>query len=124
MDPFTGTGTFMVRLQQSGIITPKDMVCKYASELHATELMLLAYYVAAVNIESTYNTLKLEEINETVSPIRTTYRLKGSPLPIRSKPRKMVIPWTLKCLGTATTEYGNKNKPPFMLSWVHVGWAY
>ena len=46
MDPFTGTGTFMVRLLQSGIITPEDMICKYASELHATELMLLAYYVA------------------------------------------------------------------------------
>jgi len=35
LDPFTGTGTFMVRLLQSGIITPEDMVCKYASELHA-----------------------------------------------------------------------------------------
>lgn len=57
LDPFTGTGTFMVRLLQSGLIEPADLARKYASELHATEIMLLAYYVAAVNIETTYNTL-------------------------------------------------------------------
>src|SRR5699024_8729864 len=49
LDPFTGTGTFMVRLLQSGLIEPHDLARKYASELHATEVMLLAYYVAAVN---------------------------------------------------------------------------
>lgn len=47
----------MVRLLQSGLIKPEDLARKYASELHATEIMLLAYYVAAVNIETTYNTL-------------------------------------------------------------------
>ncbi|WP_156230292.1 DEAD/DEAH box helicase [Corynebacterium occultum] len=57
LDPFTGTGTFMVRLLQSGLITPEDLARKYASELHATEIMLLAYYVAAVNIETTYHAL-------------------------------------------------------------------
>lgn len=60
LDPFTGTGTFMVRLLQSGLIEPKDLARKYASELHATEIMLLAYYVAAVNIETTYNALMTE----------------------------------------------------------------
>ena len=60
LDPFTGTGTFMVRLLQSGLISPEDLARKYASELHATEIMLLAYYVAAVNIETTYHAL-LEE---------------------------------------------------------------
>ena len=60
LDPFTGTGTFMVRLLQSGIIRPEDLARKYASELHATEIMLLAYYVAAVNIETTYKALKDE----------------------------------------------------------------
>ncbi|MDN6688623.1 DEAD/DEAH box helicase, partial [Corynebacterium flavescens] len=60
LDPFTGTGTFMVRLLQSGLIKPEDLARKYASELHATEIMLLAYYVAAVNIETTYNALETE----------------------------------------------------------------
>ncbi len=60
LDPFTGTGTFMVRLLQSGLIEPDDLARKYATELHATEIMLLAYYVAAVNIETTYNALQAE----------------------------------------------------------------
>ena len=60
LDPFTGTGTFMVRLLQSGLIKPEDLARKYANELHATEIMLLAYYVAAVNIETTYNALMTE----------------------------------------------------------------
>ena len=57
LDPFTGTGTFIVRLLQSGIIQPDDLARKYASELHANEIMLLAYYIAAVNIEATYHGL-------------------------------------------------------------------
>ncbi|APT92640.1 damage-inducible protein [Corynebacterium phocae] len=60
LDPFTGTGTFMVRLLETGLIKPEDLARKYANELHATEIMLLAYYVAAVNIEATYNALQLE----------------------------------------------------------------
>jgi predicted helicase len=55
LDPFTGTGTFITRLLQSGIITEHDLARKYASELHANEIMLLAYYIAAVNIEATYH---------------------------------------------------------------------
>lgn len=61
LDPFTGTGTFMVRLLQSGLIKPEDLARKYASELHATEIMLLAYYVAAVNIETTFHALQGEK---------------------------------------------------------------
>ncbi|MBE3076997.1 DEAD/DEAH box helicase [Clavibacter michiganensis subsp. michiganensis] len=57
-DPFTGTGTFIVRLLQSGLITPADLAHKYRHELHANEIVLLAYYVAAVNIEATYNGLQ------------------------------------------------------------------
>lgn len=57
LDGFTGTGTFIVRLLQSGIIRPSDLARKYASELHANEIMLLAYYIAAVNIEATYHAL-------------------------------------------------------------------
>lgn len=55
LDPFTGTGTFITRLLQSGIISEHDLARKYASELHANEIMLLAYYIAAVNIEATYH---------------------------------------------------------------------
>lgn len=57
LDPFTGTGTFIVRLLESGIIRPEDMARKYASELWANEIMLLAYYIACVNIETTYQAL-------------------------------------------------------------------
>lgn len=54
LDGFTGTGTFMVRLIQSGLIKPEDLARKYANELHANEILLLAYYIAAVNIEAAY----------------------------------------------------------------------
>ena len=54
LDPFTGTGTFITRLLQSGLIRPEDMVRKYTQEIHANELVLLAYYIADVNIESVF----------------------------------------------------------------------
>ena len=54
LDPFTGTGTFITRLLQSGLITPAQMEYKYKNEIHANELVLLAYYIAAINIESVY----------------------------------------------------------------------
>ena len=57
LDPFTGTGTFIVRLLESGLIKPEDLARKYAEELHANEILLLAYYIAAANIEVTYHTL-------------------------------------------------------------------
>jgi predicted helicase len=57
LDPFTGTGTFIVRLLESGIIRPEDLARKYAHELWANEIMLLAYYIACVNIETTYQAL-------------------------------------------------------------------
>ncbi len=54
LDGFTGTGTFLVRLLQSGLIEPHDLARKYATELHGNEILLLAYYIACVNIEQTY----------------------------------------------------------------------
>ena len=54
LDPFLGTGTFLVRLLQNGTIKPADLKRKFASELYGNEILLLAYYIAAVNIESTY----------------------------------------------------------------------
>jgi predicted helicase len=57
LDPFTGTGTFITRLLQSGLIPEADLPRKYASEIHANELVLLAYYIAAINIETTFHGL-------------------------------------------------------------------
>lgn len=54
LDPFTGTGTFITRLIQSGFIKDDDLPRKFTDELHANEILLLAYYIAAVNIETTY----------------------------------------------------------------------
>ncbi len=55
IDPFTGTGTFMTRLIQSGLIQKKDLERKYRKELKANEIVLLAYYIASVNIENAYH---------------------------------------------------------------------
>ena len=55
IDPFTGTGTFITRLLQSGLIEPQAMAYKYKNEIHANEIVLLAYYIAAINIESVYH---------------------------------------------------------------------
>lgn len=55
LDPFTGTGTFITRLIQSGLINEKDLERKYLYEIHANEIVLLAYYIAAVNIENAYH---------------------------------------------------------------------
>lgn len=57
LDPFTGTGTFIVRLLRSGLISPERLLYKYTNELHANEIVLLAYYIAAINIEETFHDL-------------------------------------------------------------------
>lgn len=57
IDPFTGTGTFITRLMQSGLIPPEKLTYKYKNEIHANEIILLAYYIAAINIESVYHDL-------------------------------------------------------------------
>ena len=54
LDPFTGTGTFIVRAIQSGLISKQDLPRKFRSELFACEIVLLAYYIACVNIEVAY----------------------------------------------------------------------
>lgn len=64
LDPFTGTGTFIVRLLQSGLIQPQDLARKYAKELHANEIVLLAYYIAAVNIEAAWHG-RMKALDET-----------------------------------------------------------
>ncbi|MGF0067746.1 type ISP restriction/modification enzyme, partial [Limosilactobacillus reuteri] len=62
LDPFTGTGTFITRtlefLKQQmdeGIISFNDILRKYLHELHANEIVLLSYYIAAINIEAVFD---------------------------------------------------------------------
>ncbi|MEV7136514.1 type ISP restriction/modification enzyme [Arthrobacter sp. NPDC093128] len=54
LEPFVGTGTFVTRLLQSGLIKPQDLHRKYTQELFANEIVLLSYYIAAINIESVF----------------------------------------------------------------------
>ena len=59
LDPFVGTGTFIAHLLEcvdedgNYIVRDEDLNRKYVSELHANELVLLAYYIAALKIEET-----------------------------------------------------------------------
>ena len=55
LDPFTGTGTFIVRMIESGLIDTDALPRKYKKELHANEIVLLAYYIASINIENAYH---------------------------------------------------------------------
>lgn len=57
IDPFTGTGTFITRLLQSGLISKEQLPYKYQNEIHANEIVLLAYYIAAINIEAVYHSI-------------------------------------------------------------------
>ena len=69
IDPFVGTGTFITRLLQSGLIQAADLPRKYAQEIHANELKLLAYYIAAINIEAVYHDRVQAEDYETFKGI-------------------------------------------------------
>jgi predicted helicase len=55
LDPFTGTGTFIVRLMQSGSIEDDELARVFSGALHANEIVLLAYYIAAINIEAAFH---------------------------------------------------------------------
>ena len=61
LDPFTGTGTFPVRLIESGLIPPEKLGHKYRKELHANEIVLLAYYIAAINVEEAMHRVSGQE---------------------------------------------------------------
>ena len=72
IDPFTGTGTFITRLLQSGIIKPEDLERKYKHEIFANEIVLLAYYIASVNIENAFHDLSGKDEYEPFSGICLT----------------------------------------------------
>ena len=63
LDPFTGAGIFLARLLQSDLIHPDDLERKYREELHANEIVLLAYYIAAINIEEAFRGQRGEDRN-------------------------------------------------------------
>ncbi|RKU27352.1 DNA helicase [Candidatus Poribacteria bacterium] len=52
IDPFVGTGNFIVRLMRD--IDGMNLKHKYQNELHCNEVMLLPYYIASLNIEQEY----------------------------------------------------------------------
>lgn len=54
LDPATGTGTFICELLEHFRGQPKKLEHKYKHELHANEVAILPYYVANLNIESTF----------------------------------------------------------------------
>lgn len=56
LDPFTGTGTFVVNLLQDEELIPTEKLPnKYANEIYCNEILLLAYYIATINIEHAYH---------------------------------------------------------------------
>ena len=55
LDPFTGTGVFLVRLLQSELVRDEDLTRKYRMELHANEIVLLAYYIATIHVEEAFH---------------------------------------------------------------------
>lgn len=64
LEPFAGTGTFLVRLMyQLYQIAPEALVRKYRrGEIWGNEILLLPYYIALANIESTYYELTGEHV--------------------------------------------------------------
>lgn len=59
--PFAGTGTFVARLLQLGVIPPEALERKYTSEIFANEFVLLSYYIASINIEQVYHQVRAEQ---------------------------------------------------------------
>lgn len=55
LDPFVGTGNFIIRvMREIAGIQKSALPYKYEHELHCNEVMLLPYYIAAMNIEHEY----------------------------------------------------------------------
>ena len=64
-EPFAGTGTFVARLLQLGVIPPEALEHKYKNEIFANEFVLLSYYIASINIEQVYHQVRAEQgVNE------------------------------------------------------------
>ena len=61
IEPFAGTGTFVTRLLQLGVIPPEALERKYKTEIFANEFVLLSYYIASINIEQVYHQVRAEQ---------------------------------------------------------------
>ena len=61
IEPFAGTGTFVARLLQLGVIPPEALEHKYKHEIFANEFVLLSYYIASINIEQVYHQVRTEQ---------------------------------------------------------------
>lgn len=61
IEPFAGTGTFVARLLQLGVIPPEALERKYLQEIFANEVVLLSYYIASINIEQVYHQVRAEQ---------------------------------------------------------------
>lgn len=71
LEPFVGTGTFITRLLQIGLIKPEDLKRKFEHEIYANEIVLLSYYIAAINIETVYGEVaKQAGLEEEYVPFR------------------------------------------------------
>ena len=84
LDPFTGTGTFITRLLQSGLIEAKDLERKYLYELHANEIVLLAYYIASINIENSQPRLSISFTISSVSSRSLSFLERSFPFSFNS----------------------------------------
>ena len=61
IEPFAGTGTFVARLLQLGVIPPEALEHKYKNNIFANEFVLLSYYIASINIEQVYHQVRTEQ---------------------------------------------------------------
>ena len=61
IEPFAGTGTFVARLLQLGVIPAEALEHKYKNEIFANEFVLLSYYIASINIEQVYHQVRAEQ---------------------------------------------------------------
>ena len=107
LDPFSGTGTFLTRLIESGLIQPADLLRKYQSELHANEIVLLAYYISAINIENSFHSfLGIQGNRDTGEQGKNPY------IPMSLSP---YIPFTGVCLTDTFQTYENSdNKQTYL----------
>ena len=77
LDPFVGTGNFIVHIMQA--IKKTSLAQKYHNELHCNEVMLLPYYIASMNIEHEfYDLVGTYELFEGICLVDTFELAEGS----------------------------------------------
>ena len=78
-DPFTGTGAFITKLLESRLIQSNRLENKFKQDLYVNEILLLSYYVAAVNIESVFKQICPSKPQITFSNINYTDTFTHNP---------------------------------------------